>query len=113
MLAVIDTAVSSATGFASMSNVAVTNPSGTVTVESTFTTPGRDETNRTTVPPMGADLSNVTVPMMPSPPVARGCETVMDWTPALMICVWAASTLPATSSAQYVTLWMVSAKGAE
>jgi len=43
MLAVIVTDVSIATGLASISNVAVVAPSGTVTVRSTTATPGSED----------------------------------------------------------------------
>ena len=100
MLAVIETDVSTATGFASISNVAVVAPSGTVTVASTTATPGSDEAKLTTVPPTPAALSRVTVPITPIPPVTLGCVTEMLCTPALMMSVLVASMLVATSSAQ-------------
>ena len=100
MLAVMETDVSIATGFASMSNVAVVAPSGTVRVGSTTATPGSDEAKLMTVPPTPAALSRVTVPITPIPPSILFWLTVMLCTPALMMSVFAASILPAASSAQ-------------
>jgi hypothetical protein len=76
MLAVIVTDVSIATGLASISNVAVVAPSGTVTVGSTTATPGSDDAKLTTVPLTPAGLSRVTVPITPIPPVTLGWVTV-------------------------------------
>jgi hypothetical protein len=100
MLAVMETEVSTATGFASMSKDAVVAPSGTVTVGSTTATLEREEVKVITVPPTPAALSRVTVPTTPIPPVTLGCVTEMLCTPALMMSVLAASRLVATSSAQ-------------
>jgi hypothetical protein len=100
MLAVMETDVSTGTGFASMSNVAVVAPSGTVTVGSTVTTLESDEVKFMTVPPTPAALSRVTVPTTPVPPLSLGCVTDILCTPALMMSVLAASTFVATSSAQ-------------
>jgi hypothetical protein len=69
MLAVIETDVATETGLASMSNVAVVAPSGTVTVGSTTAIVGSDDVSVITVPPTPAGLSRVTVPMTPIPPV--------------------------------------------
>lgn len=68
----MDTDVSIATGFASMSNEAVVAPSGTVTLASTTATPGTDDTKLTTVPPTPAAVSRVTVPTTPVPPISLG-----------------------------------------
>ena len=100
MLAVIDTDVSTATGLASMSKVAVVAPSGTVTVASTTATPESDDAKLMTVPPTPADLSRVTVPITPIPPRILFWLTEMLCTPALMMSVLADSMLLATSSAQ-------------
>jgi hypothetical protein len=69
MLAVMETDVAVETGFASISNVVVVVPSGTVTVGSTTAIPGSDEVSVITVPPTPAGLSRVTVPTTPTPPV--------------------------------------------
>ena len=73
----METDVSTATGLASISNVAVVAPSGTVTVGSTTATPESDDVKAMTVPPTPATLSKVTVPMIPTPPVALGWVTEM------------------------------------
>ena len=65
----METDVSVATGFASISKDAVVAPSGTVTVGSTTATLKSDEAKLMTVPPTPAALSRVTVPITPIPPV--------------------------------------------
>ena len=64
----METKVSMATGFASISKVADVAPSGTVTVGSTKATPGSEDAKLMTVPPIPATLSRVTVPTTPMPP---------------------------------------------
>ena len=56
MLAVMETDVSMATGFASMSKLADVAPSGIVMVGSTIVIPGSDDARLTTVPPTPAAL---------------------------------------------------------
>ena len=73
----METDVSIATGFASISKVAVVAPSGTVTLASTTATPGSDEAKFMTVPPTPAGLSRVTVPITPIPPRILFWLTVM------------------------------------
>ena len=78
--AVIVTAVFTATVPAVIVNVAVFAPAGTVTLTGTVATPVLDELSVTTLPPTGAFVDSVTVPVVVAVDATFALATVTDVT---------------------------------
>jgi len=78
--AVIVTAVFAATVPAVIVNVAVFDPAGTATLTGTVATPVFDELSVTTLPPTGAFVERVTVPVVVAVDVTFALPTVTDVT---------------------------------
>jgi hypothetical protein len=78
--AVIVTAVFAATVPAVIVNVAVRDPAGTVTLTGTVATPTLDELSVTTLPPTGALVESVTVPVVVAVDAMLALATVTDET---------------------------------
>ena len=78
--AVIVTAVFTATVPAVIVNVAVLKPAGTVTLTGTVATPVFDEVSVTTLPPTGALVESVTVPVVVAPDAMLALAAVTDMT---------------------------------
>lgn len=80
VVAVIVTAVFAATVPAVIVNVAVFDPAGTVTLTGTDATPALDELSVTTLPPTGALVESVTVPVVVAADATFVLATVTDVT---------------------------------
>ena len=80
VVAVIVTAVFAATVPAVIVNVAVFDPAGTVTLTGTVATPVLDELSVTTLPPTGAFVDSVTVPVVVAVDATFALATVTDVT---------------------------------